>query len=296
VAKIRTIKPQFWTSEQVMEVSPLARLLFIGLWNFCDDKGVHPVAYKTLKAEVFPADDITVAQVTALITELIRAGLLGEFSDESGRSWWCVTGWHHQLITRPAKSRYPSPPHRNTTEEPLPEAAGQDDCESEEMLNASEQHCHDTATTMLEHCHDTATTVMEGKGREGKGKERKGEREVRASRLPADWQLPADWLSWAMQQQPTWTPEHAGRVAEGFRDYWIAKPGKDGTKADWFATWRNWVRREFSTSSPPSATVTALPTVSDLCDCGKRGTMKLGGRWYCDAHVPQPERRAYAAA
>lgn len=28
-----------------------------------------------------------------------------------------------------------------------------------------------------------------------------------------------------------------------FVDYWTAKPGKDGVKLDWDATWRNWMRR-----------------------------------------------------
>lgn len=28
-----------------------------------------------------------------------------------------------------------------------------------------------------------------------------------------------------------------------FRDYWTAKPGKDGVKLDWQATWRNWARK-----------------------------------------------------
>ena len=27
-----------------------------------------------------------------------------------------------------------------------------------------------------------------------------------------------------------------------FRDYWTAKSGKDATKLDWQATWRNWAR------------------------------------------------------
>ncbi len=77
MARIRTIKPEFWTSEQIMECSPMARLLFIGLWNFCDDRGVHPVAYKTLKAEVFPADDILASDVERLVTELVSNELLG---------------------------------------------------------------------------------------------------------------------------------------------------------------------------------------------------------------------------
>ena len=122
MARIHTVKPEFWTAEQVMELSPMARLLFIGLWNFCDDRGVHPVAYKTLKAEVFPADDLLSSDVERLVGELIAQGLLSEFEAE-GRRWWFVTGWHHQVINRPSKSRYPEPP-RNA---PLPSAAGQGD-------------------------------------------------------------------------------------------------------------------------------------------------------------------------
>lgn len=120
MARIRTIKPEFWTSEQIMECSPMARLLFIGLWNFCDDRGVHPVAYKTLKAEVFPADDILSSDVERMVSELVSIGLLVVFEAE-GRKWWYVTGWRHQLINRPSKSRYPEPPRCA----PLPSAAGQ---------------------------------------------------------------------------------------------------------------------------------------------------------------------------
>ncbi len=67
---------------------------------------------------------------------------------------------------------------------------------------------------------------------------------ARGTRLPDDWTLPDDWRHWAMQEQPTWTPGHCERVAASFRDYWVAIPGQRGTKRDWFATWRNWVRRE----------------------------------------------------
>lgn len=79
---------------------------------------------------------------------------------------------------------------------------------------------------------------------------------ARASRLPADWVLPDDWKAWAKQERPDLDP---AAVACDFRDYWIAKPGKDGTKLDWLATWRKWVRnanaprRAFQPPSAPSA-------------------------------------------
>ncbi|WP_322997936.1 hypothetical protein [Castellaniella sp.] len=53
-------------------------------------------------------------------------------------------------------------------------------------------------------------------------------------------------MSWALLEQPSWTPDDALRVADSFRDYWAAKAGADARKVDWEATWRNWVRREKS--------------------------------------------------
>lgn len=57
MARIRTVKPEFWVSEQVTSCSRGARLLFIGLWNFCDDGGVHAAEHKRLKSEVFPSEN-----------------------------------------------------------------------------------------------------------------------------------------------------------------------------------------------------------------------------------------------
>ena len=100
MARIRTIKPEFWTSEQVMECSPLARLLFIGIWNFCDDAGNHPMSAKTLKALVFPGDDITSAKVAELLVELSTNGLI-DLYEVSGKEYLHVNGWKHQKIDRP---------------------------------------------------------------------------------------------------------------------------------------------------------------------------------------------------
>ncbi|WP_144025173.1 hypothetical protein [Burkholderia sp. HI2500] len=100
MARIRTIKPEFWTSEQVLELSRDARLLFIGMWNFCDDGGNHPASAKTLKAEVLPADDVSASVVMQWVDELIEQGLLSEY-EADGKEFWHVTGWHHQRIDQP---------------------------------------------------------------------------------------------------------------------------------------------------------------------------------------------------
>ena len=37
----RVISPEFWTDDNILELDYTCRLLFIGLWNFCDDIGIH---------------------------------------------------------------------------------------------------------------------------------------------------------------------------------------------------------------------------------------------------------------
>lgn len=108
MARIRTIKPEFWASEQIMECSPTARLLFIGMWNFCDDGGNHSASVKTIKAEVFPGDDIGIDVVSGLVSELVSQGLLFEY-EVAGKHYWHVTGWHHQKIEKPTV-KHPEPP------------------------------------------------------------------------------------------------------------------------------------------------------------------------------------------
>jgi len=60
--------------------------------------------------------------------------------------------------------------------------------------------------------------------------------------LSDDWQLPNSWGSWAMDYSNLGKPEI---VLEGekFRDYWVNITTAKGKKADWFATWRMWIRR-----------------------------------------------------
>lgn len=62
----------------------------------------------------------------------------------------------------------------------------------------------------------------------------------RATRLPETWALPREWGQWAVNEG--WPETVIRSEADKFRDYWIGKSGKDATKADWAATWRNWMR------------------------------------------------------
>lgn len=113
MARIRSIKPEFWTSEQVAECSTNARLLFIGMWNFCDDAGIHKASHMRLKMQVFPADAFSNDDISAMIDELVSAGLLCEF-ENSQQNYWVVRGWHHQKIDKPSY-KYPKPFDEDST-------------------------------------------------------------------------------------------------------------------------------------------------------------------------------------
>lgn len=65
---------------------------------------------------------------------------------------------------------------------------------------------------------------------------------TKGKRLQADWRLPKPWGQWALDEFPGWTEATVRDQAARFADFWRAKTGKDATKADWEATWRNWCR------------------------------------------------------
>ena len=108
MARIRSIKPEFWTSEQIAECSPNTRLLFIGMWSFCDDYGVHPASCARLKMEVFPADAISSADIRRMIDELTSNGLLAEY-EVDGNRYWYVTGWDKHQRPDTKTGKYPRP-------------------------------------------------------------------------------------------------------------------------------------------------------------------------------------------
>lgn len=114
MARIRTIKPEFWTNERVMECSVSARLLFIGMWNFADDLGRLALAPKTIKAQVFPSDDISFDTIRGMIQELSKNGLVLIY-EVDGKEYLQIVGWQHQRIDKPQPSKYPGPIKEHST-------------------------------------------------------------------------------------------------------------------------------------------------------------------------------------
>lgn len=64
---------------------------------------------------------------------------------------------------------------------------------------------------------------------------------TRGTRLPADFAATPAMVAWARAECPD---VDGRRATASFVDYWSAKTGKDATKHDWVATWRNWLRKD----------------------------------------------------
>lgn len=120
MARLRTVKPEYWTDERVGEVSVTARLLFIGTWNFADDHGGLDRSAKQLKAQVFPYDAI---DCEPLIQELIGAGLLLEY-EVGGKKYLHIKGFRtHQKVEKPGRPRVPLYEPQLKTQRLLPESS-----------------------------------------------------------------------------------------------------------------------------------------------------------------------------
>lgn len=223
MARMRYLKPELWTDSKVVRMSPWARLLFIGSWNFalCEAGHLDDDAM-ALKLKVLPADPIDADEV---LEEVIATGRIVRETLADGRSYLHIVnlGKHQKVDTRWAtRCPYCTADGSKLTETPE---------SSEESHPDSPQ--------------------------EGMGGDRRGETKTssssstrsQGSRIPDDWEPSADLIAQMRHECPdvSLTAQH-----KRFVDHWRAQPGAKGRKSDWDATWRNWMRRAQDDATPRS--------------------------------------------
>lgn len=110
--RIRSIKPEFWRSDDIAGLAVEDRLLFIGLWSYVDDNGVGPDRLALIAADLFAADlerdpRETFARVSRGLSNLSEAGLIVRYEVQN-RAFLEVVNWSkHQRIDKPNKARFP---------------------------------------------------------------------------------------------------------------------------------------------------------------------------------------------
>ena len=78
MARARNIKPAFFNNDELAEIEPLGRLLFIGLWTIADFKGDIEWREKRIKAQLLPYDNCDVKEIAI---NLDKSGFIRFYSD-----------------------------------------------------------------------------------------------------------------------------------------------------------------------------------------------------------------------
>jgi hypothetical protein len=104
MARIRTIKPEFFTSEDIVALSPLARLLYIALWCEADKEGRMTWKPTTFKLRYMPGDN---CDINALCQEIVGRGLVKLYDD--GLAYIPSFSSHQHINPREAASQLPEP-------------------------------------------------------------------------------------------------------------------------------------------------------------------------------------------
>ena len=120
--RIRSIKPEFWRSDDIAALPISARLLFIGLWSYVDDNGVGWDKLPSIVADLFANDLVadtaeTLRRVNADLTQIQNAGLVTRY-EVDGKPLLHITNWEkHQLVRNPSKGNcFPLPPGETGTD------------------------------------------------------------------------------------------------------------------------------------------------------------------------------------
>lgn len=259
MARIRTIKPEFFTSLTIANLTLEARLTFVGLWTHVDDEGRCVDDARLIKAAVWPLDDRVSADVERDLTQLTEYSLILRYK-VGGRSYLAVRSWReHQRINRPTPSKLPAPPE---TPDPAPRAAVPDQHDAAQPAEIPAQQPY--APALIKPSSSTHTQLTEdspqerkGTGNREQGKEQGREASLatpaprqRGTRIPDDFTVTDEMKIWFSANCPG---IDGRRETEKFRNYWRAKSGKDATKLDWEATWRNWMLKAADDRRPSAS-------------------------------------------
>ena len=116
--RIRTIKPEFWRSPDVMALDYFQRLLFIGLWNLADDEGRGVYDPSAIAADLFLTEYSlsphgVLTEVSNAFLEYEKRGMIAVF-EANFRQYFQIVHWaEHQKPNRPSRSKFPAPTSEN---------------------------------------------------------------------------------------------------------------------------------------------------------------------------------------
>lgn len=276
MARIRTIKPEFFRHEELFQAEsesglPL-RLAFAGLWTACDREGRFKWSPKALKLDCLPYDDVDFSRV---LDALATRGFIVKYSSENNLYGYVPGFSRHQVINnREAPSKLPQPIETN-------------------VLLTRDPRVIDACATRLVHAQG------ERKGKEGKGREREGNGEetreqvlaspepeieplpvsktknpkpqvLRGTRWHPDNIIPDEWIDAAnaAREKAGSAPVDMRHEVVKFSHYWASPDARNPLKKDWRQTFINWILNSKGKQDGKKSTV--VDSVNALMALGRK--------------------------
>lgn len=240
--RARNIKPGLFKNEVLGAADPLLTILFEGLWCLADREGRLEDRPLRIKAEVFPYRDSL--DIHRCLTDLERMSFIQRYEAELPGEQV-----HKVKVIQVINFLKHQSPHHTEKKSTLPAPV------SSPLINGAyqEQHGEYPPDSLIPDSliPDSGAPLSEVKGTSDQtdvkplscaqsdtaGRNTGGKR---GTRLPQDFAVTDTHRAFARENGLPNPDEQL----PAFCDYWLAQPGQKGVKADWDATFRNWLRNE----------------------------------------------------
>lgn len=229
MARIRSVKPEFWLDRKLARgLSLAARLLYVGLWNYADEHGRLHGDPAVIKGEIFPYDDV---DVPALLVELAALGRVQPYEFEGDPYLFLPKlSKHQRLEPNKAKSRLPDPP------DPIPAYKPSVETHSEKTVAESEPIAPESGPIVVQH---VAGGMLHVKAppTPPEGEPTKRSRRKPQTAAPDFFPITDAMRDWA-------TAKHPGVDLEAETERFLSHHrAKDTRFADWRQGWQTWISR-----------------------------------------------------
>lgn len=107
MARQRMLHPEIWTSESFLELNLIQRLLWIGIFSLADDEGRIKINSLSLKARIFPTDNISIQEIDKALVKLETLENIKIYNSKIGKIAQIINWSKYQKISHPQGSKLP---------------------------------------------------------------------------------------------------------------------------------------------------------------------------------------------
>lgn len=236
MARIRTIKPEFWRNEDLCNLPEATHMLAAALLNYADDFGYFNANPKLIEGEIYPLRKPSV-KIPESLRSLQTIGYLELGTTPDGKNWGRVVHFtSHQKVSHPTDSKI-------------------------SCLSITWEHSGNTPENIL--------NPPDPLRPEGKGKEQGKERNARASRFDEFWNVCPKKVGKGKAEKiylRSLQETSPDLLIAAMRRYAASQAGKDETYIAHPSTWLNDKRwaDEASVSAPVGGVPANLAEIQRL--------------------------------